>query len=103
MKALEDQVMHGFVLVDEVEREVTLLYQGDGKPCYLRVALPRLDIVQIDDVFPNPVVASAFLRSELSYGPAVEFLHLHQVPKTSQLWHLNHSIIRRRPGPSGPG
>jgi hypothetical protein len=83
----EPQLMHAFV----ENFEVNLLYEGEDKPCYLRIALPAFGIVNIDDVFPNPRMASATLACTLTYGPACEFLHLHDVPSSSRLWDLNHS------------
>lgn len=70
--------------------EVILLYQGEDRPVHLYVRVIAFDLVRIDEEFPNPVVASAFLRAELTYQDARQFLEMHGVPTSSQLWHLNH-------------
>lgn len=70
---------------------ITIWYDGEDKPCYLKSEIISYGIVRIDDVFPNPVKASAHLASEVGYGPACGILNRAGIPKTSQLWHLNHS------------
>ncbi len=72
-------------------KHVIVLYEDDWKPCHLYVRLVDFDIVRIDDEFKNAKQLSAFLASELLYGPACDFLHEHEVPYTSTLWDLNHS------------
>lgn len=71
-------------------KDIVLLYQGEGKPVHLMIAYADFDLIKIDDEFANPVVASAHLRAELTYQGACEFLATHGIPKSSQLWHLNH-------------
>lgn len=72
-------------------REIVLLYEGEDKPCHLYSRIVDHDIVRIDDTFPNVRKASAFLASELGYGPACDFLHANEIPYASGLWNLNHS------------
>lgn len=72
-------------------KEVVLLYEDDYSPCHLYVRLVDFDIVRLDAEFKNARMLSALLASELLYGPACEFLSQHGIPKTSQLWDLNHS------------
>lgn len=71
-------------------KDVVLLYQGEDKPVHLHVSYPAFDIVTYDREFPNPVMASAHLRCALTYKEACTFLATHGIPKSSQLWHLNH-------------
>ena len=74
------------------EYEVSILMEDENKECYLSINL--LHPIQrkiIDDYFPNAIILSANLAGELGSGPASDFLHAHNVPKESLLWHLNHS------------
>lgn len=72
------------------DKTIVLLYQGEDKPVHLQVGYQDFDLIIIDDEFANPVIASAHLRSALTYQGACAFLALHGIPKSSQLWHLNH-------------
>lgn len=83
------QILEG--LIDN--REIVLIYQGEDRPCHLYVRLTVQDFstVRLDDEFPNPSKASAFLVSELGYRDACAFLNQHGIPKSSQLWNLNHN------------
>lgn len=72
------------------DKRVAILYEGEGKPCYLQISYLKFGFMKIDDVFPNPAMLSASLRCEMGYGFCRDFLEAHKVPYTSQLWHLNH-------------
>lgn len=72
------------------DKRVAILYEGEGKPCYLQISYPKLGFMVIDDVFPNPTMLSAALRCEVGAGPSRILLEAHGIPHTSQLWHLNH-------------
>jgi hypothetical protein len=73
-------------------KKISIIYEGTGLPSYMRVEIlsPR-NIVVCDKIFANPIMLSASFVSEVGYGPACDFLHNHDIPKESQLWHLNHS------------
>lgn len=77
-----------------------VLYQGEGKSCWLRVVLriPELEIeiIRSDELVVNPLVLSAWLESDIGYSNACEFLYDNNVDPKSQLWFLNHNYY---PGP----
>ena len=74
------------------EKEVTIIHEGNGKPCYMQIKyVGEWDIISVDDNFPNLRVLSTVLACELLYGPAVDLLHTFNVPAESDLWFLNHS------------
>lgn len=82
------------VLEGEIENKtVILLYEGEDRPVhlYVRLDVQGFSVVRLDDEFPNPSKASAFLVAELGYRDACAFLASHDIPKTSQLWNLNHN------------
>lgn len=73
------------------EYDVALMCEDPWQECYLRVELPRFNVVRVDKIFKNARVLSATLASELGTGPAKDLLEKHSVPKNNPLWDLNHS------------
>lgn len=72
-------------------RDVTILFEGEGKPCLMSIRYPAFDVDRFDAAyFDNPVKLSASLRCTMGYQFCREFLEAHGIPQTSQLWHLNH-------------
>lgn len=72
-------------------KDVTILYEGEDKPCLMSIRYPVFDITRFDaDYFNNPVKLSASLRCEMGYMFCRDLLEAHDIPYTSQLWHLNH-------------
>lgn len=71
-------------------REVHVIYEGEDRPVYLMSRLIVADHTAVDEVFGNLRQASAVLRGELGYGPAYRVLEQSGIPRTSQMWHLNH-------------
>lgn len=99
------------------DHEITIMVDNEWKPCYLKIRLVQpVELVLIDDDFPNARMLSASLSCRIGYGPACDFLHAHGVPKESQLWNLNHEgwappvkesvekvvIAKEKGGPEGP-
>lgn len=80
------------IITDTVDNyDVAIMCEDPWDECYLKVELPKFDVVRIDKVFPNARVLSAHLASELGTGPAMDLLKKHNVPQTHPLWDLNHS------------
>jgi hypothetical protein len=70
---------------------ITLIYDGEDKPCHLAIRNDKLSLVIVDAEFANPKVLSAELVCHLGYGNACDFLGRCAIPTTSQLWDLNHN------------
>jgi hypothetical protein len=43
------------------------------------------------DTYPNLKALSSDFRCDIGFGPAYDILMEHDVPKDSDMWHLNHS------------
>ena len=72
-------------------KEITIEYEGEGKPCRLRVKYaPPIDMLIDRGEFSNSRSLSAQLRSEIGYMECCELLFAHDIPKDSGLWALNH-------------
>src|ERR1700748_1008761 len=72
-------------------KEVTVIYNGEDKPCHLLIKfMPPIDMLIDRGEFNNPRMLSAQLRSDLSYKDCCDLLFSHDIPKNSGLWALNH-------------
>ena len=72
--------------------DILILVEDENRTCSMRVYLPPpIDLVVREGDYPNARMLSADLACQIGYGPACDFLHAHEVPQSSLLWHLNHS------------
>lgn len=79
---------------DILEYHVSILSDNDFGEVYLVVSYDN--IIIIDDVFHNPLKASATLRDAIGFGPAKDLLVSSNVPRSHPIWDLNHSDLWER-------
>ena len=70
---------------------VEMIYDNDNSPVAIHISSHHpIYHVLLDDVFPNALIASAFLRDTLSLQYARQALEQLGIDHSSKLWDLNH-------------